>query len=788
MNSISPISCPVITDVSPQAIEDFAIENITFTFDQPLPSTVTFSCIWTSPLNTASTTAGMALGANQITCLSPAAELSLIGTPPNATFYTVDLEIIAGGSTLDSSSLTIFSCPQSIPQSCSACSEIPFCGTCVGPNACISFSQCLLSQAQPNRWLEQDCPEIISIDPDHSSPSGTTITVTGSFFLDTPLQCDFGEQGLVDATSVSDSQIECRAPPANADTVTNLTIIQGQFVYSSNSAQLTYLDCSLFTTCETCVADTNNAGRCGWCLTSASCSVEADCAIDADWQGSACPSITSIDPTFAEPGQEVDFTITGTLFRPGLSVNFNDQLAENVVVVSDSSITGTSPPLDSVGSVLVTLTIGDLLYTSSSIPFNAIPASSSGGGNVALAAGITVALFCLFICCVTCVFFLLYTRFKNILSRRTVTIVEPKWQSLAYGNWLSPVYKGKSLQDYEELIKLFVGPSYMTLLLGLRNATQATEQDSLAQAFTYLHCSNCTELDLILRSIEVEVQEAKKNDAKNTLFRANSMTTKMFKFYAKIVGARYLFEMLARYVAEMELSRKLQNEDLSELNTIADMELDPSKMETDQDELQVQENKTNLLSFSQKILNTILRSHSFIPLAIITIILKVRDCVAEAFDDPDVTFKAVGAFFFLRLICPAIAAPESYFADEPPEPYVRRQLVLVSKMLQNLANKVQFGGKEEFMAPLNPFIIDNAENLEKFYLKLTVKNTSSPDVDVPQDPLFNSCAFLHNHCESIRAHLETTLRQDPEGEEIYKKLSFELSNLDCPPEKLKKKH
>jgi neurofibromin 1 len=72
---------------------------------------------------------------------------------------------------------------------------------------------------------------------------------------------------------------------------------------------------------------------------------------------------------------------------------------------------------------------------------------------------------------------------------------------------------------------------------------------------------------------------------------------------------------------------------------------------------------------------------------------------------PDVANTAIGAVLFLRFICPAIAAPDAFqVVDGQLSKDDRRACVLVSKVIQNLANGVRFGQKEEFMEPMNAFI------------------------------------------------------------------------------------
>ena len=793
-NSATLSTCGAVTTVSPAGVDVDASEMITFTLNTVPDIAMGYECVWTTPNAgpTIEMTPATRLSATTLRCNSPQGDISLIGSPPDPTFYeaTVDIQSVSTGLVLASTSLTIFDCPLIGTNDCTTCSSLPFCGLCLGPNVCSSLSECLLSGSNVDLWLDGTlgCPTISDISPDHASMTGgNDISVTGSLFLVDGIQCQFGST-RTPATRVSNSQLSCTAP-ASTTPDAQLSLVQASITYSDNSADFLFVDCTAFTDCESCTADTSFGGRCGWCLTTASCGPVFECP-QGDWEESLCPSITGITPGFSEFGSSTDFELSGTLFRPGVEVFFGEVPASQVAVQSDSLITGTSPAFEDDGasnSVQVRLMINGASYASAFVSFNLIPASSSENGNVAAAVGATLGVLCLFICCAVCIIWLLYTRFKNIMSRRTVKVVEPKWDVLAYSNWLVPLYKNKNPREYESLVNLLTR-SPLSLLLAAKEVTQATEQDPLARAATYIfleHADLCTSMIFLIKT---EIKQAV--HLPETLFRSNSLTTKIFKYYAKIIGTRYLFKMLARYVAEMELSRKLQQEDMTELNTLADMELDPHKMEQANDELQIQENKTNLLSFSQKILNTILRSTNEIPPQILKIILTIRDSVQEQFNDPELTFKSIGAFFFLRFICPAIAAPESYFRDDPPDDYVRRQLVLLSKMIQNLANNVQFGGKEQFMAPLNPFITDNAENLKRFYEKLNKVDTSSGhDVDVPSEALSNAYSWTHNHFSLLNSPIQSELGKTDvyeDGPQIATQFQNVMDELGAPPEKLKK--
>lgn len=88
---------------------------------------------------------------------------------------------------------------------------------------------------------------------------------------------------------------------------------------------------------------------------------------------------------------------------------------------------------------------------------------------------------------------------------------------------------------------------------------------------------------------------------------------------------------------------------------------------------------------------------------------------------PDAKYTAVGAFIFLRFFCPAIVAPEAEgLLDTAPSKELRRGLLLIAKVIQNLANNVLFGAKEPYMYPLNKFLTQNIYYVTTFLRQISV--------------------------------------------------------------------
>lgn len=55
-----------------------------------------------------------------------------------------------------------------------------------------------------------------------------------------------------------------------------------------------------------------------------------------------------------------------------------------------------------------------------------------------------------------------------------------------------------------------------------------------------------------------------------------------------------------------------------------------------------------------------------------------------------------------------------------PSKEMRRGLLLIAKIIQNLANNVLFGTKEPYMFPLNSFLVQNIHSVTGFLRDISV--------------------------------------------------------------------
>jgi len=253
--------------------------------------------------------------------------------------------------------------------------------------------------------------------------------------------------------------------------------------------------------------------------------------------------------------------------------------------------------------------------------------------------------------------------------------------------------------------------------------------------------------DIFFREVEV-------SDCMQTLFRGNCLASKVMSQCFRTFGSEYLKELLEPHIKPLILldefkcakesssisSDNAQNVDVtanienttkpnsSQISdncnnnttsmTTVSYEIDPTRLEEDD---RISENQRNLLKLTKQILNSILSSSSNFPPQLNLMCICLRRVLCERYLNTNTNLKAVGTVIFLRFINPAIVSPyEAGIVDKQPSPRVMRGLMLVSKILQNIANNVEFS-KEEHMLPFNDFVRAHFEPVLQWVLEISTE-------------------------------------------------------------------
>ncbi|CAG2240905.1 Neurofibromin [Mytilus edulis] len=250
------------------------------------------------------------------------------------------------------------------------------------------------------------------------------------------------------------------------------------------------------------------------------------------------------------------------------------------------------------------------------------------------------------------------------------------------------------------------------------------ELDELARVFVNLFDAKHLLYQLLWNMFSKEVEIA---DCMQTLFRGNSLASKIMAYCFRFYGQQYLRDLLYPLIMEMVVMEKEQKESY---------EIDPKRIEEGE---KLEDNKRHLMLITQKVFNAIVESaHSF-PSKLRSMCHCLYQVVVQRFQQSsaEAVWTVIGTVIFLRFINPAIVSPyESGIIDEEPSTKVKRGLTLMCKIMQNIANHLLFT-KETHMRTFNDFLKTNFEAGRRFFTEI------ASDCDIP-DTGNHSLSFIND--------------------------------------------
>lgn len=265
---------------------------------------------------------------------------------------------------------------------------------------------------------------------------------------------------------------------------------------------------------------------------------------------------------------------------------------------------------------------------------------------------------------------------------------------------------------------------------------------------------------------EIFYQEVEVSDCVQTLFRGNCLASKIMSHCFRTFGSKYLKQLLEPHLKPLlatpyecgrdketasnspaRLSRlsndataniennaqlnTMQPDEklcLSSPNTPISYEIDSTRLEENGN---IIVNAQNLLKLTKQILDSILSSASDFPPQLNSMCICLRQVLSKKYPNSSTNLKAVGTVMFLRFINPAIVSPyEAGIVDRQPDARTMRGLMLVSKILQNIANNVEFS-KEGHMLPFNSFVRTHFEPMRKWVSEISTERdrTATPPAE-----------------------------------------------------------
>ncbi|XP_023326814.1 neurofibromin isoform X3 [Eurytemora carolleeae] len=327
---------------------------------------------------------------------------------------------------------------------------------------------------------------------------------------------------------------------------------------------------------------------------------------------------------------------------------------------------------------------------------------------------------------------------------------------------------------FEQLVQLvtMIGDKgELPIAIALSNVVTSNQMDELARVFVTLfdakHLLSPLLWNMFYREVEV-------SDCMQTLFRGNSLGSKIMAFCFKIYGATFLQGLLEPLIQEM-----IDNADG------VSFEVDPARMEPFET---LEDNQQNLAEITQKVFNAIVSSADRFPSQLRSMCHCLYQVLCKRFPQSiQNNIGAVGTVLFLRFINPAIVSPyEMGIVEKQPPAHIKRGLMLMSKILQNIANYVEFS-KEQHMLYCNEFVQRNFDAGRRFFVQIasdceSIDHTQSHSMSFISDAnVLALHRLLWNHQEKIGDYLSSSRDHKAMGRRPFDKMATLLAYLG-PPE------
>ncbi|XP_037896099.1 neurofibromin isoform X1 [Glossina fuscipes] len=322
-----------------------------------------------------------------------------------------------------------------------------------------------------------------------------------------------------------------------------------------------------------------------------------------------------------------------------------------------------------------------------------------------------------------------------------------------------------------QLVTMISDKGELPIAMALANVVTTAQMDELARVLVTLfdakHLLSPLLWNMFYREVEV-------SDCMQTLFRGNSLGSKIMAFCFKIYGSSYLQILLEPLIKSL----------LDSPNTC--FEVDPARLEPGND---LHANRQNLIALTQKVFDAIINSADRFPPQLRSMCHCLYQVLSKRF--PNLlqnNIGAVGTVIFLRFINPAIVSPQELGVVGKQVPNsVKRGLMLMSKILQNIANHVEFS-KEQHMLCFNDFLREHFEAGRRFFIQIasdceTVDQASHSMSFISDANVLALHRLLWTHQEKIGDYLSSSRDHKAVGRRPFDKMATLLAYLGPPEHK-----
>ncbi|XP_020288690.1 neurofibromin isoform X3 [Pseudomyrmex gracilis] len=322
-----------------------------------------------------------------------------------------------------------------------------------------------------------------------------------------------------------------------------------------------------------------------------------------------------------------------------------------------------------------------------------------------------------------------------------------------------------------DLITIMTEKGDLPIAMALANVV-TNEMDELARVFVTIFDAKNLLTPLLWNFLYREVEVT---DCIQTVLRGNTLGSKIMSCCFKMFGANYLQGLLEPFIEPL-----LDEPSVS-------FEVDSARIESDES---IEQNSENLIKLTQKVFDAIISSADVFPSKLRLICHCLYQILCKRFPQysGQINLVAVETVIFLRFINPAVVSPQEMgIVNKPVPQHVKRGLMLMSKILQNIANHVEFS-KEQHMLPFNDFLTARFEIGRKFFEKISltcdkIEHNQYPKSFVSDANVLTLHRLLWNHQEKMRDYLTSSRDHKALGRTPVDRLATLLAYLGPPEHK-----
>uniref|UniRef100_A0A915J4N7 Ras-GAP domain-containing protein n=1 Tax=Romanomermis culicivorax TaxID=13658 RepID=A0A915J4N7_ROMCU len=255
------------------------------------------------------------------------------------------------------------------------------------------------------------------------------------------------------------------------------------------------------------------------------------------------------------------------------------------------------------------------------------------------------------------------------------------------------------LRAYESLLE-YLKSDYLTVCSAVENLTNVKAKEDIATCIVrVLHDQSLAKdflCDLVMREVSAL-------DNYHLLFRGNSLATKAMEAFMKLTGQTYLKQTLSEFIESTLSSKEVYEVDPSKLGNLASLS----------------RHQDCLMKRAKAIWAKILMSAPDFPIELNLVFKELRQRLTVK-GLSELADYLISSNIFLRFLCPAIMSPSLFhIVKQYPNEASVRNLTLIAKTIQNLANFTKFGSKESFMGFMNKFVEEEMENMHCFLTSIS---------------------------------------------------------------------